>query len=211
MQEGFGTRNSAEFWTIKNGYLAKRVSESTDGAHAVKKQNGDVYYEIRQDFFTGRLKKVDIKTHEEYGDFLKITMVAQGKSYIIEMDLNSGYAFGFLSTIPHAELEATIMLSPMYKEEAGKKQSKLFLQQDSGWLKQYFTKENPNGLPDLVKIKVKGKETWDNTERLEYFKNTLIPRLQVKLDDLWKSEPVEHEEEEEAQTPATSVTEKPPF
>jgi hypothetical protein len=206
MQEGFGTRNSAEFWTVKSGYFAKRVSEGTEGSFPVKKQNGEIYHEVRQDYFTGRLKKVDVKTHEEYGDFLKLTMIAHGKSYILEMDLNSGYAFGFLSTIPNAELSELMQLSPSYTDTDGKKQSKMFIQQSSGWLKQYFTKDNPNGLPDLQKIKVKGKETWDNTERLEWLKSNLIPKLNGKLAQLFTQE-----EPAEDVTETASETTKPPF
>lgn len=201
MQEGFGTRNSGEFWTIKKGYLAKRVPEGTDNAFAEKKSDGSVYHEVRQDFFTGRLRKVEVRSHEDYGDFLKLTMVAAGRNYTIECDLNSGYAFGFLSTIPSAELEGLMKLSPMYKEENGKKESKLFIEQESGWLKQFFTKDNPNGLPELEKIKVKGKETWDNTKRLDYFKNTLIPKLNTKLADIWKNDvPAVDQEAEEVES-----------
>lgn len=209
MQEGFGSRSGGEFWTIKKGFLAKRVSEGTEGAHAVKKENGDVYHEVREDFFTGRLKNVEIRTHEDYGDFLKLTTIAGGKNYTIECDLNSGYAFGFLSTIPNAKLEEIMRLSPMYKEENGKKESKLFIEQETGWLKQYFTKDTPNGLPELERIKVKGKETWDNTKRLEFFKNTLVPKLSAKLAEIWKNETPS--EDQEAAPAESSEPTKLPF
>lgn len=209
MEEGFGSRRgAAEFWQIRNGYLAKRVQEGTPESYPVTKKDGSVYYEIRQDYFVGRLKKVEVRAHEEYGDFLKLTLVAKGTNYSIEMDLNSGYAFGFLSTIPNADLEHIIQLTPSYTEKDGKKTSKIFLQQESGWLKQYFTKENPNGLPELKKIKIKGKDTWDNSDRMDWFKEVLIPKLSAKLREIWSEETEEVEDEIGENKP---ITTKLPF
>lgn len=126
------------------------------------------------------------------------------------MDFDSGYAFGFLSTVPNIALEDAFLMSPSYKEEDGKKRSRMFIQQNGSWLKQYFTRDTPNGLPELKKIKVKGKETWDNTERLDWFKETLIPKLNKKLEDIWGNEPEEEEEEVEGKE-QDSVTKTLPF
>ncbi len=208
--EGFGTRSGMEYWQVKKGYFAKKVSEDTVGAVATKKQDGTVYHELRRDFFTGKLKRVEIKTHDEYGDFLKLRVIANGKEYSIEMDFDSGYAFGFLSTVPNIALEDAFLMSPSYKEEDGKKRSRMFIQQNGSWLKQYFTRDTPNGLPELKKIKVKGKETWDNTERLDWFKETLIPKLNKKLEDIWGNEPEEEDEEVEGKE-QDSVTKTLPF
>ena len=47
---------------------------------------------------------------------------------------------------------------------------------------------NPGELPDLKKIKVKGKDTWDDSERLEfleeYVKNTILPKIKPVLQDV---------------------------
>ena len=192
LPEGFGERSGGgQFWNVKNGLLCKRCDETTEGAVRQTKKDGSVYYEIQKPNFTGRLKKVEVREHEEYGKFLALHFVANDQPVKIEMNFDSGYAFGFLSTIPSADISGRIMIAPFYKEQDGKKESKIFIKDEKcdgkSWCKQYFTKETPNGLPELEKVSFKGKETWDNTKRLEYFENVLIPKLNGGLEKIWGS------------------------
>jgi hypothetical protein len=160
---------------------------------AQKKDDGTVYYEIQKKDFTGRLKKVEVRHHDEYGKFLKLGFVSKGDYVSIEMKLDSGYGFGFLTTIPSAKIDGLILIAPFYSEKDGKKETKIFIK-DEGctgkeWCKQYFTKDNPNGLPPLEKVTFKGKESWDNSKRLEYFENVLIPKLNAGLEKIWATAP----------------------
>ncbi len=189
LQEGFQEQKSGNFWNIKNGLIVRRVSEGTEGAVEVKDKEGNVRWEIQKKSFTGKLRHIDIRTHEQYGEFMAIVMIANGENVRIECNLDSGYAYGFLSTIPnHKDLKGLLMLSPSYTEKDGKKESKIFLQNDAGWLKQYFTKENPNGLPELKQVKVSGKMVWDGSERLDFFKS-MITKLNTALDTAWGATP----------------------
>ncbi len=189
LSEGFGERNSMQFWTVKNGLLCKRCEENTEGAVKQTKEDGTVYYEIQRPNFTGRLKKVEVRTHDEYGKFLGLHFVANGEAVKIEMKFDSGYGFGFLTTIPSAKIDGLILIAPYFKDQDGKKESKIFVKDETcegkEWCKQFFTKENPNGLPQLVETTFKGKKVWDNTERLSYFENELIPKLNAGLAKIW--------------------------
>lgn len=196
LQEGFGEQSKGQFWTVKNGLLCKRVNEGTEGSVQQKKEDGTVYFEIQKRDFTGRLKKVDVRSHEEYGKFLRLHFVAKGESVNIEMKFDSGYAFGFLSTIPSAKIDGLILIAPFYSEKDGKKETKVFIKDETcegkKWCPQYFTKEHANGLPQLEKVTFKGKESWDNSKRLDYFENTLIPKLNAGLEKIWGSAPVQN-------------------
>jgi len=46
----------------------------------------------------------------------------------------------------------------------------LYQNDGNGWVKvlPYYTKENPNGLPEMVKVKIKGKESWDDTDMMDF-------------------------------------------
>jgi hypothetical protein len=192
LSEGFGERNNAQFWNVKNGLLCKRCDEHTEGASKQNKEDGTVYYEIQKPNFTGRLVKVDIR-EAKIGDktekFLDVHFLANKEVVKIGMKLDSGYGFGFLSTIPSAKIDGLILIAPFYKEADGKKETKIFIKDETcegkEWCKQFFTKDNPNGLPDLEKTTYKGKEVWDNTKRLAYFENTLIPKLNEGLKKIW--------------------------
>ena len=45
------------------------------------------------------------------------------------------------------------------------------LYQDGNKIAPYYTKEDPNGLPQMKKIKVKGKEQWDDSDMMAYLEN----------------------------------------
>lgn len=214
LNEGFGERSQGQFWTVKNGLLCKKCDEHTDGGVKQKKEDGNVYFEIQKPNFTGRLKKVEVRTHDEYGKFLGLHFVANGENVKIEMKLDSGYAFGFLSTIPSAKIDGRILIAPFFKDADGKKESKIFIKDETcegkDWCKQFFTKDNPNGLPEMEKTTYKGKEVWDNSKRLAYFENTLIPKLNSGLEKIWANT-VHNEVEPKAEAKTEPVVEKLPF
>jgi len=87
-----------------------------------------------------------------------------------------------------------VTLSPKLIIDGDKKKSVLFISQQSKGLKHFFTKDNPNGMPDLKKIKIKGKESWDDSDRMEfleeYVKQNIIPMLKPQLQDNIEGEEV---------------------
>ena len=56
-----------------------------------------------------------------------------------------------------------------------------FINQGGKSLKWAFTKENPNGIPSLKKIKIKGVEQWDDSDLMEFLeemvKNQILPKV----------------------------------
>jgi phosphoribosylamine-glycine ligase len=65
------------------------------------------------------------------------------------------------------------------KEVDGKNKSSLFINQNGASIKHAFTRENPNGMPDMEQVTVKGQQVWDDTKRIEFLYNmvatTIIP------------------------------------
>ncbi len=209
LTEGLGSGGgNAKFLTVKNGYIAERCKDNTPGAVAVQKKDGSTVYELQYKDITGRLVGIKVRTHEEYGDFLQIRIRAKGQDWLVEMNLSSGYATAFLTTIPNADLEGLMMICPNFQEKDGKKKSTIFIQQDAGWLKRYFTRENPGKLPELAQIKRKGKVEWDDSDRLEFFK-TMIVRLDEKLREIYGN--LEEEAVAETQGAASTHRETEPF
>lgn len=64
--------------------------------------------------------------------------------------------------------------------DGDKRNSVMFINQDGKGLKHYWTKDNPGSLPNLEKIKIKGKDTWDDTKRLEYLENFIKDLFSAK-------------------------------
>jgi hypothetical protein len=66
--------------------------------------------------------------------------------------------------------------------DGDKRNSVMFINQDGKGLKHYWTKDNPGQLPNLEKIKIKGKDTWDDTKRLEYLENFVKDLFNSKVE-----------------------------
>jgi len=185
-----GLNNSQQgvvFLAISNGKIVRQFKEKTEKSVSRVNKVGREVHEEFYDSLTGVLK--DITTKEsEYGKFWVIKMEAEGKLYQIEFNYSGGYATSFLKALPNTFLSQSFTISPKLTIDGDKKKSVLFINQNGAGIKHYFTRDNPNGMPDLNKIKVKGKDTWDDSDRMEflenYVKNIIIPNIKSQLSDV---------------------------
>jgi hypothetical protein len=67
------------------------------------------------------------------------------------------------------------------KIEDDKKKTTVFVKQDGKTLKHYWNKDNPRDLPQLAKIKVKGKITYDDSDLMEYLEKYVNEQIIPKL------------------------------
>lgn len=154
---------------------------ASEGYWKFKDNNGIVQ---QMGSYEGFLIDINI-TEEEYqgAKYEKLSLTVQDgeEKVLLQMKLDSGYGRGFCQCISSADLSKKIEFTPSYKEMDGKKLASLFLRQGATVLKWSWTKDNPGDLPKMIKTKVKGKEVWDNSEQLDYFKKTLLQDIKPKL------------------------------
>ena len=160
------------FLTVSNGKFVRRVDEGTPNAVSRVNKVGKTVHELFYTSLIGHVKEVTTK-ESEYGKFwvVKVQSPANDQWYQFEMNFSSGYATSFLKALPNADLSQNIEISPAVVKKDDKSQSVMFLKQGGVAIKHFFTKANPNGMPDLEQIKVKGKITWDDTKRMEFLEN----------------------------------------
>ena len=178
--------DSIIFLQIANGKIVRQSKTPVENAVSRINKLGREVFELFYDSLTGVIN--DIKTREsEYGKSWIVNVNSDGKNYQLEFNYSSGYATTFLKALPNVSFGHPVTLSPKLIIDGDKKKSVLFISQDGKGLKHYFTKDNPNGLPDLKKIKIKGKESWDDSDRMEfleqYVQNNIIPMLKPQLQD----------------------------
>jgi hypothetical protein len=161
---------SKVFLSISNGKLVRSFKEKTEGAVSRVNKAGREVYEMFYDSLEGTITGVGTK-ESDYGKFLVVQVESNGVNYQLEMNFSSGYSASFLKTLPNVKLSDRVQITPKLTIEGDKKKSVCFLNQNGSGLKWAFTRENPNGMPDLVKIKVKGKDTWDDSDRMEFLEN----------------------------------------
>jgi len=192
-----GQSNNGIFYGISKGKISRQVASKT--AHSIKRtnKNGKLVHEEFYHYLDGIITAVTTKDHPDYGKFWVVTLkdAESGQDQILQFNYSSGYANGFLKALPNVDLSAKVKLSPSAKTEDSKTKTTLFINQHGKAIKWAFTKDEPNGLPQLKQVKVKGKITWDDSDCMEFLekmvKDQIVPQLSAT-----KREPVTVEEEE---------------
>jgi hypothetical protein len=191
LENGGGSQKT--YLSISDGKIAQRVQEGAEGA--IKKTNKEgtkVYFEKHYPAVSGFIRGVQ-KRATDFGERLQIDIEDSGTLYALEMPWSSRYSSGFFSCIPNIDVNKKIRFSPYMKVlvENGKdiKKTMLYLSyaDEKGadgksvnipWA---FTKEQPNGLPEMKKVLFKGKEEWDDTERQAFFEKIMNEMLVPKI------------------------------
>lgn len=178
---GLGNKEHANFISILGGKFCRRVQEGTEGAVSRVNKIGKTVHEMFYDNFTGVLTDIRIKESADYGKSWEFVFDVNGEAYIIQVSYSNSYAKAFLKMLPNIDLSQKISLTPSLKEVDGKPQSSLFVKQNGQNIKHAYTKDNPNGMPSMKQIKVKGNDVWDDTDILvfltEMVNNDIIPKL----------------------------------
>lgn len=159
---------SAIYLSISDGKIARRLKEPSATSKSRTLDDGRLIHEELYDNVAGFITAITIKDGN-YGRQLCVTLEDDGERAVLQMLFSSGPAKSFLKALPNADLKQEVTLQPKMEINDGKKKTVLFISQGGKGVKWAFTKDNPNGLPPLEKIKVKGKETWDDSNQLEFF------------------------------------------
>jgi len=178
---GLNNREGGKFITIYQGKFCIRVPEGTEGSFSRVNKIGKEVNELFYDSFTGVLKNIKVKDSPDYGKNWEFVFEADGQKYTLQLSYSNSFATALLKMLPNIDVSKEFTLSPSMKLVEGKNQSSLFVNQDGKSIKHAYTKDNPNGLPDMLKIKVKGQDTWDDSDRLifltEMINRDILPKL----------------------------------
>lgn len=177
---GLENREGGNFITILNGKFSQRVPEGTAGAVSRVNKLNKTVWEKFYDSFTAKL--VGIRTQDgAYGKNWLFDFQDKGEVYHLQLSYSNSFATAFLKMLPNIDLTKEMKLSPSVKEVEGKQKSSLFVNQDNKPVKHAFTRENPNGMPDLKSVKIKGQDMWDDTDRLVFLQNMVDTEIVPKL------------------------------
>jgi hypothetical protein len=188
-----GNSSNAAFYNISNGKICRQFKSPTANSKERVNMNGKTVHEEHYDYIDGII--TDIQTRDsEYGKSWNITLEDEGQSQVLQMPYSSGYSNSFLKTLPNVDLTQKVKLIPKLTIENEKKKTTLFVNQRGVAIKWAFTKDNPGDMPQLKKIKVKGKEVYDDSEIMEFLENMVVNEIVPKLKKA--KAPVETEPEE---------------
>lgn len=166
----------SNYYNVTNGKIVKSYGktkpEGIDTKSRINK-NGDEVFEQIYDYIEGEIKKCFIESHEDFGDSIKIMISDNEKSAELSIKFDSAYGRSFLFKIPNFEYDKKIKIVPYsFINKEGKSITGLNIFQGKK-IPNFYTKETPNGLPKLKKVKFNGKDQWDKTDQIEFLKEKL--------------------------------------
>lgn len=210
-----GNNSNAIYYSIYDGKICRQFREPTPNSRSRTNKNGKLVHEEFYDFIDGVITSITTKDGD-YGRFWIITLEDGGQTQTLQVQCSSGFANGFLKALPNVDLKSKVKLIPSTKTEGDKKKSTMFINQHGQSIKWFFTKDQPNGLPELTQKKVKGKMVWDDSEAVEFLENYvrdhIVPKLPKSVEDVDVPLPDEVDGEDlELEAEAKKVKDKLPF
>lgn len=170
----------AAFFTIGNGKICRQFKQPTETSISRVNMNGKTVHEEFYDFIDGVITAIEAK-ESTYGKQWSITLMDSDETQVLQMNYSGGYAAAFLKTLPNVNLTEKVKIIPKLTIEGEKKKTTLFVSQHGQALKHYYTKDNPNGLPELKKIKIKGKPAWDDSDLMEFLEQMVYTKIIPQL------------------------------
>lgn len=196
---GLEKNNSASFLSIGDGKITKRVKQPTDNSVSRSLKNGNIIHEEIYDAVSGLITDIKVHEHKDFGKFWQIYLKDDDATYCLQTNYSGGYASAFLKTLPNVDLSERVRIIPSMRMEGTKKKVTLFISQNGKALKHYYTQENPNGLPPMQKLKVKGKETWDDSDMMEFLEKMVNQHILPKIQKGGKVAPASNSQVEYAE------------
>jgi hypothetical protein len=176
-----GNSTNATFLKVYDGKIVRTFKNATTDSKSRVNKSGNTVHEEFYDYVEGRITSITTKEVDDYGKFWVIKLSDNGNDYQLEFNYSGSVAASFLKALPNVDLTKPVRLSPKKTVDGDKTRQTLFINQDGKAAKWFWTKDNPGDLPGLSKVKVKGKETWDDSDQLEYLENyvkeTILPQL----------------------------------
>ena len=172
------------FLTVMDGSLVQSHKEPKEGRTTTRvNKNGKTVHEEKFDVIEGLLVSLKTKDHETYGKQYILGVQDGEDLFYINISQNSGSAVRFLKALPNVDLSKRVKLMPWSmadKVNPAKKIQGITMWQDGEKILPYYTKEEPNGLPEMKKVKIKGKDTYDSFE-MDVFLEAMAQKMFEKV------------------------------
>ena len=178
---GLEKREVGNFITIYDGKFSQRVEKGEEGAVERVNKLKKTVYEKYHDSLTGKLVSLRVKDGE-YGKQWVFGFQDQKDVYLLQLPYSNSFSKNILKMLPNADLAKEMRLTPSAKEVDGQKKYSIFINQDGVALKHAYTRDNPNGLPPMTQVTVKGSLVWDDTDQMVFLEkmamDTIVPKLE---------------------------------
>lgn len=173
------------YLNVSDGKLVRQYKEPNDRTTSRVTKTGKTVHEERFRDLEATLESIESREND-FGKQL-VLIFRDGIDYIqVNMPYSSRYSASFLKALPNlnpAEAFRFMPWSMADKNDPQKSVTGITCYQNGQKILPAFTKDNPGDMPQMRKIKVKGKETWDDSEMMEWLESNAVALIE-------KSKPV---------------------
>lgn len=172
------------FVSIADGKIIQSFKEPAEGRRQKISKEGKVSYVKEYDSIYGIIAGLKLRksTSPTFSDQYVMTIVDGNDVFNVSFYKSSRISASILKTMPNVDLSIPATISPWMmadKNDPLKKVQGVAIYQkgrglDKDKVPPAHTKDNPNGLPQMVKIKVKGKEQWDSSDMDEFLESKAL-------------------------------------
>lgn len=162
------------YLSVANGKLVQQHRQATKNTVERVNKVGRTVYEEQFKDLTGIISKIETKEND-FGKQWQIVFTDGEDRYMVQMPYSGRYSSSFLKALPNVKQGQPVRFMPWEmadKNNSAKSVTGITMYQNDGngevKILPAFTKEEPNGLPEMRKVKVKGKETWDDSDMMEF-------------------------------------------
>ena len=180
-----GNNSSAIYVDLRNGKVMRYSKTNETGTFPVVTAKGDTRYYYIYDYIEGTVTNFSTREEEVAGKTklkFQVHLSDGGENYLLKMDVDSSYFRMFCSVLPNIDFNYPVRFIPRMKEENNVKKSSLIIVSNGNPLKFAFTKDNPNGKPEVTFTKNKKGEIIDidREDELKFFFD-LIAKAKTQL------------------------------
>ena len=164
------------YLSVADGNLVRQHKQANERTTERLTKTGKLVYEEKFKDLTAQLVTLTTKTND-YGTQWQLEFKDGEDTYMVSLPYSSRYASSFLKALPNVKLGKELRFMPWSmkdSKDASKTVTGITLYQDGVKIAPAYTKEEPNGLPQMVKIKVKGKEQWDDSDMMQFLEQMAL-------------------------------------
>lgn len=163
------------YLSVANGKLVRQHREPNPSTTTRVNKNGKTVYEEFFRDLVGKIISVDVAPDRGYGKSWQLVFQDGNDRYMVQMQYSGRYSSSFLKALPNVNPDEPVKFMPWEmddKNKPGKTITGVTMYQNdgNGWAKilPAYTKDEPNGLPEMKKVRVKGQDVWDDSAMMEF-------------------------------------------
>jgi hypothetical protein len=174
------------YLNITGGKITQKVKAGTEGAVVRVNKMGVEVSELHFDTLSGQIVNIHIEP-SPYADKVWVITIRDGIDfYYLHLSYSGGTTMGLLNKLPNIDFSKDVILKVFrIFNETTKKDKDYLVVYQGGMTKGHKVEtafpKDPNGLPPMEQIKVKGALQWDDTKQMEWLENLIMSSIVPKL------------------------------